>query len=144
MAALTAPRNIDRLGHKADLELFKAPVAATTKLTQGGAVCLNSAGNAVPASTSTTLKTLGVAEQTYDNSAGNAGDVIAEARAGVFGFKNSTSTDAIAQADVGNDCYWVDDQTVAKTNGSSSRSVAGKIVSVSEGDSLVYVRCSLT
>ena len=34
------------------------------------------------------------------------------------------------QADVGADCYIVDDQTVAKTNGTNTRSVAGKIIAV--------------
>ena len=38
--------------------------------------------------------------------------------------------DLIAQADVGADCYIVDDQTVAKTNGTNTRSVAGKIIAV--------------
>ena len=33
----------------------------------------------------------------------------------------------IAAADIGNNCYVVDDQTVAKTNGTNSRSVAGKV-----------------
>lgn len=38
--------------------------------------------------------------------------------------------DAIALADIGSDCYIVDDQTVAKTSGSATRSVAGKIFDV--------------
>ncbi len=42
-------------------------------------------------------------------------------------YSNSTSTDAIAAAQLGQDCYMVDDQTVAKTSGSSSRSVAGRV-----------------
>ena len=49
-------------------------------------------------------------------------------------FGNSTSTDAITLADVGSDCYIVDDQTVAKTNGSGTRSRAGRVFDVdSEG-----------
>ena len=40
------------------------------------------------------------------------------------------AADAIVRADVGADCYIVDDQTVAKTNGSNTRSVAGKIIAV--------------
>jgi hypothetical protein len=31
---------------------------------------------------------------------------------------------------IGNDCYIVDDQTVAKTNGTATRSIAGKIRAV--------------
>ena len=41
----------------------------------------------------------------------------------MFGpFANSASGDLITAAEVGSDCYIVDDQTVAKTNGSSTRS----------------------
>jgi hypothetical protein len=45
-------------------------------------------------------------------------------------FQNSTAGDLIAQADVGTDCYIVDDQTVAKTSGTNTRSVAGKVQEV--------------
>jgi len=51
-------------------------------------------------------------------------------RSGVFRYDNSGSSDAIAQDDIGANCYMVDDQTVALTNGSAARSVAGKIVDV--------------
>ena len=43
---------------------------------------------------------------------------------------NSAAADQITAADIGNDCYGVDDQTVAKTNGANTRSVAGKIYDV--------------
>ena len=45
-----------------------------------------------------------------------------------FPFKNSTSTDEITRAEIGDNCYIIDDETVAKTDGSSARSIAGKIV----------------
>ena len=51
-------------------------------------------------------------------------------RQGVFKFENSSAGDAIAIAEIGDDCYIVDDQTVAKTNGGSTRSVAGKVIDV--------------
>ena len=59
-----------------------------------------------------------------------AGVVNVEIEKGIYRFANSTATDAITTADIGNDCYMVDDQTVAKTNGSSTRSVAGKVFDV--------------
>ena len=46
---------------------------------------------------------------------------------GTFKFANSASTDQITLADVGASAYIVDDQTVAKTNGTSTRSIAGTI-----------------
>ena len=39
-------------------------------------------------------------------------------------------SDAVVQADLGKTCYIYDDETVAKTNGSSARSAAGKIVGI--------------
>ena len=61
-------------------------------------------------------------------------------RRGCFRFANSASADAIALADVGADCYIVDDQTVALTNGSSTRSVAGKIHDVDSSGVWVDMR----
>jgi hypothetical protein len=49
---------------------------------------------------------------------------------GCFRFANSTAGDAITNADRYADCYIVDDQTVAKTDGTGTRSVAGKVVDV--------------
>jgi len=51
-------------------------------------------------------------------------------RPGVFKFANSANGDLIAQANVCADCYIVDDNTVALTDGGGTRSRAGKIVGV--------------
>ena len=45
-------------------------------------------------------------------------------------FANSAATDAITLADIGKDCFIVDDQTVAKTDGSGTRSRAGRVFDV--------------
>ena len=58
---------------------------------------------------------------------GDARALDVEVERGVFAFDNSTAGDAIAQADVGNNAYIVDDQTVAKTDGGGTRSIAGVI-----------------
>lgn len=125
MGALTAARNTqERIG-----EVFDFPVKAAVKPLQGGIAVLN-AGYAAPGTTATGLVAIGRFEDTYDNSAGAAGDLTARVKRGVFKFANSSAGDLIAQADVGADCYIVDDQTVAKTNGTSTRSRAGQIVAV--------------
>lgn len=46
-------------------------------------------------------------------------------RRGVFRWKDSRSSDAITTADWGKIVYIVDDETVAKTDGSAARSAAG-------------------
>ena len=79
--------------------------------------------------TATTLRGVGrFAEQMEGGAV--AGEVNVEIDKGIFCFANSTSTDALTTADIGSDCYIVDDQTVAKTNGSSTRSVAGRVFDV--------------
>jgi len=120
----------DRLIKRRDGSCLSDPVAATTKIYTGALVCLNSAGNAVPGSATNTLKARGVCIERADNSAGAAGDISVDSRPGVYNFKNSSAGDLITRAEIGIDCYIVDDQTVAKTSGSSTRSIAGKVVDV--------------
>lgn len=132
--ALTAPRNTpERQGDVSDY-----PIKAATTVHQGGLVVLD-AGYAAPGRVATGLIAVGRAEESATAVA--AGDARARVRRGTFKFKNSTSGDLIAQADVGADCYVVDDETVAKTNGSNTRSRAGKIEAV-DADG-VWVRVGL-
>lgn len=134
MAALTQDRQTP---HRAARD-FSFPVAATTKIYGGAIVCITSTGYATKGSTSTTLKAVGIADSAADNSAGANGDARVKVKRGTFKFGNSASTDQITLADVGASAYIVDDQTVAKTNGSNTRSVAGIIRDV-EADGSVWV-----
>lgn len=117
----------DRNTLRRDGVQFSDPLAADTKIFAGALVCLDASGNAVPGATSTTLKARGVAQEQVDNTGGSAGDLSIESRRGVFQFANSASTDQITRADIDSDCYIVDDQTVAKTSATNTRSVAGVI-----------------
>lgn len=123
MAALSADRNTVRQSG----ERFARPVEAATICYAGGIVCLNAAGNAVPGATSTTLKADGVARSRADNSLGLAGAITVESYPGVYRFDNSAGGDAIAAANIGSNCYIVDDHTVALTSNTNTRSVAGVI-----------------
>ena len=125
MAALTTSRNTpERSG-----DVIGYPVKASVKPIQGGIAVL-SGGYAAPGSVATTLIAVGRFEETVDNSAGANGDLSVCVKRGTFKFGNSSAGDLIAQANVGADCYIVDDQTVALTNGTSTRSLAGKIIAV--------------
>lgn len=124
MAALIANRSTKR---RENASTESHPVGAATKIYQGAMVVLNAAGWAVPGVTATTVKPLGRAEHQADNSAGANGDINVRIRKGVLQFANSASGDLITRADIGNSAYIVDDQTVAKTSGGSTRSVAGII-----------------
>ncbi|WP_430318055.1 hypothetical protein [Pseudomonas nitroreducens] len=127
--ALTKDRNTSRR----DGTQFSDPVAAAAKIFAGSLVCLDASGNAVPGSTSTTIKVRGVAQEQVDNTGGAAGAKRIETRRGVFQFANSASTDQITRAEIGTQCYIVDDQTVAKTSATNTRSVAGVVRDVDDG-----------
>ena len=123
--ALSQPRNTLTKGR----DLLVLPVAAATAIHAGALVALNASGLAVPGSVATTLLAAGRAEESADNSAGSAGAISVTVRRGVFLFKNH-GADPVVQADTLKDCYIVDDETVAKTNGANTRSKAGKVLEV--------------
>lgn len=127
MAALTGDRNTPE--REANDRFL--PVAAATQIHLGALVALN-AGNAVPGATATGRPTVGVAREAVDNSAGAAGEKSVKVRRGTYRFNNSAAGDAITAADIGSTCYVVDDQTVAKTDGTSTRSAAGEVFDVDD------------
>lgn len=112
---------------------FVDPVAAAAKIFAGSIVALNAAGDAVPASAIAAQRTRGVAQETVDNTGGAAGAKSVPTRRGAYRFKNSTAADLIVRADIGNSCYVVDDETVAKTSNASARPIAGVIRDVDSG-----------
>lgn len=116
----------------------EAPVAASTAIVLGALITtLN--GYARSAAEAIGHRVIGVATKSVDNSSGSAGDKTVPYRTGVFAFDNSSSGDAIAQADVGSDCFVVDNNTVAKTSNSFARSVAGTVVGFVGAKVLVLV-----
>lgn len=126
MTALAAERNTP----SRDGDLLALPVAAAKTLYLGAFAAIDANGRLTPGATATTLKGLGRVEATADNSLGAAGAITGTVRLGVFRWANSADADAIAAADIGKVCYIVDDQTVAKTTGSATRSPAGIVVDV--------------
>lgn len=105
------------------------PVAAAARIYAGTIVCISTATNhATRGAVATTLKAVGVADITVDNTAGANGALsVPVRRDGWFPFANSAAGDLIVLGDVGSDCFIVDDQTVAKTSATNTRSVAGKV-----------------
>lgn len=122
MTALTGNRNTPR---REDRTIEEHPVKGGVEIFAGALVCLDASGWAVPGATATGLIALGRAEKR--RAAASNGAVTVPIRRGVFCFANSGSTDAITRAEIGDPAYIVDDQTVAKTNGSGTRSAAGTI-----------------
>ncbi len=71
----------------------------------------------------TALRAVGIAENKADASGKTNGAVQVEVRRGYFALAHGA--DPVTLADVGQVCYLVDDQTIAKTDGTGTRSPAG-------------------
>lgn len=121
MTALTADRNTP-----AALGALREGSVGAAKLIYAGAIVMrNATGFLVPGATALNLIGVGRAEQHADNSLGADGDITLRYLPGVFRFANSAAADEITDADIGTKCFVVDDQTVAKTDGTGTRSKAG-------------------
>lgn len=139
--ALSAAKDTPKRGTEPLQRVFDHPVKASTKVYAGGIAVVDATGYAIPGKTATGLTAIGYFEQSVDNSAGASGDLLVRIVPGTRKCKNSATTDEIKQADFGKTCFIVDDETVAKTDGSSARSAAGKVVGI-EADG-VWVQIAL-
>ncbi len=130
MVAMTQDRNTPRR----DRGLLQLVVAASAVIFAGSIVCVNADGFAVEGDTDPDLIYMGRAEQAVNNTGGADGDVSVLVRTdGAFQFENS-ATDPVTQASIGMPCWVEDNQTVAATSGTGTRSVCGHVVGIdSEG-----------
>lgn len=118
MAALSNSRNTPEMADGGRMRVL--PVEANTNIYLGGIVALNAAGNAVPASATTTVanaqRVVGRAEyvkngipgQNAINNPGAAGAISITARKGVFLYASDGSVGA---AQLGLNCFALDDNT---------------------------------
>lgn len=118
MTACAADRNTARRA----ASQFVDPVAASVKCYTGAIAVLDASGNAKPGVTGTGLTARGVFQETVDNTAGAAGAKSARIESGCFPFG---SDGTLTRAHIGKTVYIVDDQTLASTDGSATRSAAG-------------------
>lgn len=128
MAALTANRDTPELA--SSFAMGHAFLATnSTQYYRGGIVCISgSTGRLVKGATATGLIAVGRCEEDVLTDGATTKKV--KARSGIFRFGNSAAADEIAADDIGKDCYIVDDQTVALTHDTNTRSLAGKVYDV--------------
>jgi len=138
VALSSARKSTDQLGYHAMPEVVNYPAKGSTIIYAGALVVLNG-GYAEEGSTATGRIAIGRADKTLDTTGLSDGDLSVPVRRGVFVWKNSGGGDLIAQDDVGQLCYIVDDQTVALTSADATRSVAGLIVAVSTAGVFVLI-----
>ncbi|WP_323005435.1 hypothetical protein [Pseudorhodobacter sp.] len=120
MSALTKDRNTP----KRDGDFKVDGVAASTRIFTGALLMRNAAGFLVKGATATGCTGVGRAEEAVDNTGGANGAAQVKYRPGIFLFAN-LGADLIDQADMGKLCYIVNDQTVAASDGTGTRSPAG-------------------
>lgn len=129
---LTADRLTDQVGIEQAL-MRRFSVKAGVKIYAGGIVALL-AGLALAGTGVTGLACVGRAEETVDNSGGADGDLTINVMSGIFRYDNS-GTDPVTAADIGNDCYLVDDETVAKTG---ETAIAAETVGTGDGTAKTF------
>lgn len=127
MAALTQDRNTPMK----NTDLISVPMKAGVKIFAGSIVVADVTGYAKPGSADPKLIYLGRADEYMDNTAGVNGAVsVLVRRNAAFKFENSAA-DPVTIASIGRDCYILDDQTVARTNGAGAAlSPAGIVLGV--------------
>ena len=119
------PLTEDRNTKMKDGELIPVLVAATAVCFAGGLAVANASGYGAPGSTALNLTYLGRFDETVDNTGGANGDKTVNVRRGkAFKWKNDGG-DPVTQASLGKVCYIVDDETVAATDGTNTRSSPG-------------------
>lgn len=147
MAALTGYRNTLKMKDTSALDLIFAPIADNVKCFVGGMAALDVNGRIVAAGSATAVgpivgkievpyqpQAIGVnpsPNTVYDNTvAGHvAGALNVAVRQGVFKWATGAAADAVVQANLFQDCYAIDDQTVSSLP-TGGRSRAGKVVQV--------------
>lgn len=122
MAALTGDQNIPMRAPEREVIL---KVAAATTIYAGALVAVNATGHAVPAADAAGLTVMGRASCMVDNTAGADGDEVIEVLKAVFKYKTDVAG-ACDLADVGQDVFVLDDNTVVKAAGAPAGIVAGK------------------
>ena len=109
-------------------DIREQPAGAAAVIFAGALLMRNAAGFIVKGATAVGCFGVGVAEQPVNNATGANGALNARYRHMTTArFRNSSAGDLIVQADVGKICWIVDDDQVAKTNGTATRSPAGII-----------------
>lgn len=136
MTALAGDRSFGTLGQWSDKAVpdFVPYGQLTNVIIFNGAIVMKTAaGFATKGAAATGQIALGVANARSDSTGITSGVKEVIVRRGVFPFFNSAAGDAITIAEIGAVVFIVDDQTVAKTDGTGTRSAAGKVVMIKDG-----------
>ena len=124
------PLTQDRTTPVRDAEVMPFAIGAGEEIFQGALVATNATGFLVAGAAATGLTYIGRADEHVDNSGGADGDeTVLVRRNKAFLWKNADA-DPVDQSLVGKTCYILDDETVAATDGTGTRSAAGTVLAV--------------
>jgi len=123
MTALAADRSTIEKHSPAAMQ-HEQGVAASAVIFNGALLVVDANGFIAPGTATTGLVAAGSALEGVDNSGGANGDLNVKFRSGIFKYVNDGAT-AVVQADVGSDCFILDDQTVSGDG--TGRSRAGMV-----------------
>ncbi|MCU0902443.1 MAG: hypothetical protein MUE83_01030 [Tabrizicola sp.] len=138
MPPLTQDRNTPR----AEGDERQGTLGANQAIFAGAILMRNAAGDLIEGATAVGSFGVGVAQERKSSVA--AGVEAIRYRPGVHRFANSTAGDLITKADIGTVCFIVDDNQVARTNGTNTRSPAGTVDGVDANGVWVRFDESLT
>lgn len=130
MAALATDRDTIRYGKEPLPATYAHKMAAGVKAWAGGLAVIDAAGYVRPGRTGTADRAIGRFEEQVDNTGGAAGALLVHVLSGEFKWASAGGADTITQAFVGKPAYIVDDQTVAATDATGTRSFAGIVTRV--------------
>lgn len=103
---------------------LSVPMKANAIVYEGCLVAVDASGYAVNVTAATALIVLGIANNSVDNTGGSNGALNVDVLC-VQGLFINSGSDAVTQASYGSTVYAADNDTIAKTNGSSTLSAAG-------------------
>lgn len=110
---------------------FRHGLAAGVKINKGAlAILVN--GFLKPGAAVAGSVTVGIATESVSNVDGADNDASVSVKTGTVLLKNATLLDELMRTDIGKECYVLDDETVAKTDGGSTRAVAGRVRAVEQ------------
>lgn len=118
------PLSADRRTPRLEGDEFEGRLAANQTVFAGALLMRDTDGNLRRGAAATGMTGAGRAEAGAVSGA-TAGVVPVRVRPGTFRFANSTGADALGKADIGKVCWIADDDRVARTSASSTRSRAG-------------------
>ena len=139
MAHLIQDRYIKLAGSTPMAQLHFGVKGGTPQLFEGAMLQKDATGTVTRGGTGTGI-CVGLSTMNVDNSGGADGDLSVKALQGPFWMRNSAAADEITESDRLGPCFMVDDQQVAKTDGASSRGVAGVVLRIDPRKGvLVYI-----